>query len=113
MLVYIVRSGRRPQSGQLRSKCQGALSGGRVREEGRLGFRNCKARVEVGIHKALGQAFEHTCLQGDDRESWSPVLVLSRSLPCKPLGRLQVEPQDHKWTADPHWRLIEAEMADI
>lgn len=30
-----------------------------MRGEGRLGFRNCKARVEVGIHKARGQAGRH------------------------------------------------------
>lgn len=30
-----------------------------MRGKGCLGFRNCKERVEVGTHKALGQTFEH------------------------------------------------------
>lgn len=29
------------------------------RQREQLGFRNCKERVEVGTHKALGQTFEH------------------------------------------------------
>lgn len=58
-------------------------SGGRVRRKGRLGFRNCKAKVEVGSHKALGRrAFEHACLQGF-WESLSPAFstLLQSSLP--------------------------------